>query len=373
MPYKLLYANSIFETAERISLFCNQSSYDFHQKKYLFDILIDTGKLSCLLLPEHGLFSEQQDQENVKSREYRGIPCFSMYDKMMDHTGPNEQSLSGSDLLIVDINDVGVRYFTYTTHMFALLDYVSSHYPDLQVVIIDRANPIGIKVEGTLIEDRYTSFLGSRGMIHRHGMSTGELCDWYIKLNKLGINLTKIKYNHTAQNLYFISPSPNLPTLNSLFVYPGQCFWEATTLSEGRGTTRPFEIFGHPGFKIRDTEKICSLFNNKFKKLAFLRPTSFIPVFHKHSGLVCNGWHLFIEDRSNYHTLIGTLVIMRLVKEYFFDVDFWRQGSYEFDSQGTAAQLLIGDDELINFVNLNTDEVFIWEKITTSQHLWSMT
>ena len=210
-------------------------------------------------------------------------------------------------------------------------------------------------------------------MIHRHGMSTGELCDWYIKLNKLGINLTKIKYNHTAQNLYFISPSPNLPTLNSLFVYPGQCFWEATTLSEGRGTTRPFEIFGHPGFKIRDTEKICSLFNNKFEKLAFLRPTSFIPVFHKHSGLVCNGWHLFIEDRSNYHTLIGTLVIMRLVKEYFFDVDFWRQGSYEFDSLGTAAQLLIGDDELINFVNLNTDEVFIWEKITTSQHLWSMT
>ncbi len=370
MPYKLLYSNRLFENAEKITLFCNQSSYDFQQKKYLFDILIDAGKLSGLLLPEHGLFSELQDQENVASIKYKGIPCFSMYDKKMNHTGPNIESLANTDLLIIDINDVGVRYFTYATHMFALLNYVSSCHPDLQVIIIDRANPIGKKVEGTIIDERYTSFLGVSGMIHRHGMSTGELCEWYIKFKKITLQFAKIRYNHSWQSKHFISPSPNLPNAASLFVYPGQCFWEATTFSEGRGTTRPFELFGHPDLTNMQLENISFLFNRRFNGMAFLRPTSFIPIFHKHSGVVCHGWHLSVEDHSKYHTLIGTLIIMRWVKKYFSGDDFWRQGSYEFDSKATAAQLLIGDDELINFVNGDNDEEAIWEKMTVAQHVW---
>lgn len=368
MPYTALFSHKEYIAAKRIILFCNQSSYDFSQNNYLFDILIKEGKLHRILMPEHGMFSEYQDQENIGNISYKNIPCISMYNKADSTTGPDTWMFENSDLLLIDVQDVGVRYFTYTTHMFLLLKFLCKKFSAMPVIVIDRPNPIGKKVEGTIIENRYTSFLGQSGMIHRHGMSTGELCDWYIRRFTLDILLHKV--NYLTRPKHFIPPSPNLPTMQSLEVYPGQCFWEATTFSEGRGTTRPFELFGHPDISLKMSEQISLLFNKKYSGLAFLRPTFFMPVYHKHKDKICCGWHLMIEDPDKYHAIKGTLDIMRWVKSLANEIDFWRQGKYEFDSGATAAQLLISDDDLIGYVNGEIDETQIFDKLILAQNDW---
>jgi uncharacterized protein YbbC (DUF1343 family) len=365
MPYNALFSHHEYIAAKRIVLFCNQSSYDFSKNNYLFDILIEAGKLHRILMPEHGLFSEYQDQENIGNMTYKNIPCISMYNKADSTTGPDTSMFEDADLLLIDVQDVGVRYFTYTSHMFALL---RKNFPAMPVIVIDRPNPLGKKVEGTIIEDRYTSFLGHSGMIHRHGMSTGALCDWYVRQHTSDILLHKVKY--LTHHKHFIPPSPNLPSMSSLEVYPGQCFWEATTFSEGRGTTRPFELFGHPDISFKTSEKISHLFNNKYSGLAFLRPTFFMPVYHKHKDKTCCGWQIMIEDPDKYHTIIGTLDIMRWVKSMATEIDFWRPGKYEFDSEAQAAQILIGDDDLIGYVNGDIDETQILDILNYAQDDW---
>lgn len=368
MPYTSLFSHQKYISAKRIVLFCNQSSYDYNQNKYLFDIIAEEGKLHRILIPEHGLFSEYQDQENIGNISYKDIPCFSMYNKETETTGPEKWMFEDADILLIDVQDVGVRYFTYTSHMFALLMFVSKFLPDMPVVLMDRPNPIGSKTEGTIIDERYTSFLGPFGLIHRHGMSTGELCDWYIRQNQLQNHFYKIKYAPDLKQ--FISPSPNLPSPSALEVYPGQCFWEATSFSEGRGTTRPFELFGHPDISFKTSEQISQLFNKKYSGLAFLRPTFFMPVYHKHKDKTCCGWQIMIENPDKYHTLTGTLDIMRWVKSMATEIDFWRPGKYEFDSEATAAQLLIGDDDLIGYVNGEIDETQILDKLISAQNNW---
>jgi len=368
MPYTSLFSHQKYISAKRIVLFCNQSSYDYNQNKYLFDIIAEEGKLHRILIPEHGLFSEYQDQENIGNISYKDIPCFSMYNKETETTGPEKWMFEDADILLIDVQDVGVRYFTYTSHMFALLMFVSKFLPDMPVVLMDRPNPIGSKTEGTIIDERYTSFLGPFGLIHRHGMSTGELCDWYIRQNQLQNHFYKIKYAPDLKQ--FISPSPNLPSPSALEVYPGQCFWEATSFSEGRGTTRPFELFGHPDISFKTSEQISQLFNKKYSGLAFLRPTFFMPVYHKHKDKTCCGWQIMIENPDKYHTLTGTLDIMRWVKSMATEIDFWRPGKYEFDSEATAAQLLIGDDDLIGYVNGEIDETQILDKLISAQKNW---
>lgn len=369
MPYTALFSHQKYISAKRIVLFCNQSSYDFNQKKYLFDIIAEAGKLHRILIPEHGLFSEYQDQENIGNLSYKDIPCFSMYNKETETTGPEKWMFEDADILLIDVQDVGVRYFTYTSHMFALLMFVSKSLPDMPVVLIDRPNPIGSKTEGTIIYERYTSFLGPRGLIHRHGMSTGELCDWYIRQNHLHLILIKIRYAPVTK--HFIAPSPNLPSPSALDVYPGQCFWEATTFSEGRGTTRPFELCGHPDMSYKISEQISHLFNKKYAGLAFLRSTFFMPVYHKHKDRTCCGWQIFIQDTNHYHTVAGTLDIMRWVRSMMPEIDFWRAGKYEFDSEATAAQLLIGDDALIAYVNNEIQENQLADKLNAAQDHWN--
>lgn len=337
----------ILEPYQKVCLFCNQSSFDFEKKKYLFDILIEQNKLAKILLPEHGLFAEIQDQVPIENRTYKNIPCHSLYDKQSHQEQSNLNLFDGIDAILMDIQDVGVRYFTYISHLFYLLSALND--TKIPIFIIDRPNPIGKKVEGTVIQADYASFLGSKGLIHRHGMSVGDLAKWYVNQNQLSLNITLLDYKNDSH--FFIPPSPNLPTENSLLVYPGQCFWEATTFSEGRGTTRPFEIFGHPHLTIKEIERIAAIYNLEIQGISFLRPTQFKPTFHKHQHQNCFGWQLFVENKEQYHSIFSTLFLMRIVKENCPNLEFWLKGTYEFDSTYTAAQTLIGDDRLIDFVN----------------------
>lgn len=369
MDYHSLLTHPDFQSARRVVLFCNQTAYDHQQQTYLFDQLADQNRLCRLLVPEHGLFSEFQDQESIQNKSYRGIPCTSLYNKMAGITGPQADMLEGADALVIDFQDAGVRFFTYTSHAFALLEFVALHFPNIPVFITDKPNPAGQKIEGTLLHDAYRSFLGAPGMIHRHGLSSGELCLWWLRHRQISIGVHLVQTIRPSTNHGYISPSPNLPVLESLQVYPGQCFWEATTFSEGRGTTRPFTLFGHPNLHRNLAEDIAKKFNKEFQSQAYLRTTCFIPVFHKHSHHVCQGWQMHLLQPDAFHSVYSSLWLMRLVRQEWEEA-FWREGPYEFDSDCTAAQLLIGDDECIDFVNGNSSDTIVMQKMERAETTW---
>jgi len=369
MQYDKLYNHPVYKKAGKIIFFGNQASYDHQEKKYLFDKIIEQKKLLRILQPEHGLFSNAQDQDIVEDLLYKNIPCISLYNKITDITGPQKHMFSDADTLLIDIQDAGVRYFTYTTHLFNLLEFAARYLQQISVIVTDRTNPAGKKAEGTLLPEKYQSFLGYAGMIHRHGLSTGELCKWFVQSRNLKLNLHIVQIPGSFSNKNYIAPSPNLPTIESLWVYPGQCFWEATSFSEGRGTTRPFVLFGHPDIPSIVSEQIAMAFNKKFEGMAYLRSTKFEPVFHKHKSKLCTGWQIHLQNHQKYPDIFGSLWLMREVKNVV-NFNFWREGPYEFDSDFNAAQILIGDDDLIEFVEGHIPEKIITDKLKFHASQW---
>ena len=366
MNYNALFQHPEFAEKKHIVFFGNQSSYDFQRGAYLFDLLIQEHRLLRMLAPEHGLFSEMQDQIGKDSHTYRGVECRSLYDSAKLSVLPDVGCFIGADALLVDIPDVGARYFTYTTHLFWLLQSLSDNGIDLPVFIIDRPNPAGTKVEGTRLPERYASFVGLPGLLHRHGMSTGQLAAWMLGRLSSPVRVFTIPYPLPPGEI-LINPSPNIPQHSTIQVYPGQCFWEATTWSEGRGTTRPFEVVGHPDLSWTSCIEMAAAFHARFAGQALLRPLVFIPFFHKHEGRECRGFQWHLLDGAAYHTIFGTLYLMRMARERMSEGEFWRPGSYEFDSECTAAQILIGDDVLIGYVNGEVSEAEVLMRLEAEE------
>lgn len=369
MTYTRLFQHPELAAARQIVFFGNQSSFDVQTGAYLFDTLIEQGRLLRLLAPEHGLFSEMQDQEGRDGETYRGVECRSLYDVHKTEVVPDPACFEGADAVLMDIPDVGVRYFTYTTHLYWLLKCLRDARPEIPVFVWDRPNPAGSKIEGTIMPGKYASFVGLEGLIHRHGLSTGQLAQWMMQ--KLGSPnpLWRVPAN-TARARWLIPPSPNIPALSTIEVYPGQCFWEATTWSEGRGTTRPFEIFGHPDLSWSAARALAGAFGRRFAGQALLRPLRFIPAFHKHQGKECVGFQLHLLQPDIYHAIFGTLFLMREAALYFREEAFWRPGAYEFDSGCTAAEVLIGDDLLIAYVRGGISEQEVLEHVQASENQW---
>lgn len=369
MHYKYLFDQPAFGAARRIVFFGNQSSFDFFSGRYLFDMLIEQKRLLRMLIPEHGLFSELQDQVGRDDGTYHGVECRSLYDTEKQNVMPDPSCFQGADALLVDIPDVGARYFTYTTHLYWMLKCLIDNAIDLPVFIIDRPNPAGSKVEGAPLDARYASFVGVEGLLHRHGMSTAQLAGWMQRRLGSSVEWIRIPWPASLEDIP-ISPSPNIPHLSAIRVYPGQCFWEATTFSEGRGTTRPFELFGHPDLPWTACTSLAAQFNRKFSRQAMLRPVKFIPGFHKHQDLVCHGFQLHLLDAATYHSVFGSLYIMRAIMPHFGREGFWRPGAYEFDSPCTAAQVLIGDDLLIGYVEGVVAEAEVMMHLRTEEARW---
>ncbi len=369
MHYQALFSHQAFDGARHIVFFGNQSSYDFTAGAYLFDTLIDQNRLLRLLAPEHGLFSEMQDQEGRDSETYRGVECRSLYDAQKLNVTPDASCFSGADALLIDIPDVGTRYFTYTTHMYRLLQCLHDNGIDIPVFLVDRPNPAGTKVEGTPMDARYASFVGLEGLPHRHGCSTGPLARWMLWRLGSRTPLFVVPYPAPSGTL-LIQPSPNIPHWSTVQLYPGQCLWEATTWSEGRGTTRPFELFGHPELPWSLSVEMAGTFNRRFSGQALLRPLRFIPFYHKHQGQECTGFQLHLLDAAAYHCLFGTLYLMRIARAHFGREAFWRPGPYEYDSPCTAAQVLIGDDVLTGYVDGVREEAEIWKYLQAEESRW---
>ena len=251
-------------------------------------------------------------------------------------------------MLVVDIQDIGSRYYTYIYTMSYCMEAAAKY--GKEVIVLDRPNPLtGAIVEGNILQSPMASFVGRFPIPARHGMTAGELATLFNNEFKIGCDLRVLEMRGWNRQMWFdqtelpwVIPSPNMPTLETATVYPGMCLVEGTNLSEGRGTTRPFEIIGAPWV---DAYKLVSaLHDQKLAGVSF-RPHFFQPTFQKHAGKICSGFQQHVYDRDVYGSYRTGIAIIKVMKR-LFDEFAWRSEPYEFESDRLAIDLLLGTDEL---------------------------
>ena len=337
----------------KLGLLCNQTSFNFDINEYLWHTLAKRGNLKRIFIPEHGLFAELQDQLPLISTEiYKylnlDVEYLSLYGNSENSLIVDPKYLSDLDVLIIDIQDVGSRYYTFATTVSYIFDVLKQADLALEIYIIDRPNPAGRQVEGTILTPEYESFVGRRGLPHRHGLTIGELCLFYQKQieGKFKLNIIKLPdYHSDNKSTWKIFPSPNMPGPFTPLMYSGQCLLEGTNISEGRGTTRPFEIFGAPYMKwIHQKQDIPIV------KHAILRPLRFIPTFHKFAGEICDGFQIHVTSAA-YHSLAHSLKLIRYIQNNSGGNFKWRKEIYEFREDRPAIEILVADQILLEYLH----------------------
>ncbi|WP_416232529.1 exo-beta-N-acetylmuramidase NamZ domain-containing protein [Bacillus safensis] len=345
----LLSSNLSWLKGKRVGLITNPTGIDANMKSSV-DLLFEHPniKLTALYGPEHGVRGDAQAGEGVESYtdEKTGLPVYSLYGKTRK---PTPEMLKNVDVLLFDIQDVGARYYTYIYTMAYAMEAAKEH--NIPFVVLDRPNPIGgLKVEGPVLEPEHASFVGLYPIPLRHGMTTGELAKLFNKEFHINADVTVIKMKNWKRSmtfddtkLPFVLPSPNMPTVDSTFVYPATGLIEGTNVSEGRGTTKPFELIGAP--YINSSELADHLNQLKLKGVQF-RPVSFTPTFSKHAGTLSHGVQLYVTDRSSFEAVKTGLSIIKAIHDlYPNDFQFLQTGSFD---------KLIGNDWMKEEINKGT-------------------
>jgi uncharacterized protein YbbC (DUF1343 family) len=283
--------------------------------------------LVALFGPEHGLRGQAQAGEKVgvSTDPYLGLPVYSLYG---DTRKPTPEMLRDLDVLVVDLQDAGARFYTY----LGTLTYVMQAAAEqgLPVVVLDRPTPInGVTLEGPVLDPVYTSFVGMFPIPIRYGMTIGESSRLFNEQFGIDCDLTVVTMQGWTRDLWFdqtglpfIPPSPNLPTLAALTVYPGLCLFEGTNLSEGRGTTKPFEYIGAPWLK---PEPLAHALNDLALPGVRFRPMYFTPTFSKHAGQPCAGIHTVVMDRERFRPVETALHMLKLIKDTYPDQFAWAE------------------------------------------------
>lgn len=306
------------------------------------------GKLTALYSPQHGYFAEKQD--NMMESDHMidpalALPVYSLYGKTRI---PTAEMLEPIDVLIVDLQDVGTRVYTFVYTVSYCLEAAKRF--DKKVVILDRPNPIGgLQIEGNCLAAECESFVGRYPTPMRHGLTIGEFCNLINGHFGIDCDLEVVPIKGWKRSMYFkntglpwVAPSPNLPTPNSAIVYPGQVLWEGTNVSEGRGTTQPFELFGAPYF---DTHKILSTLTDKIAG-AILRPVVFEPTSNKWCGQPCNGFQIHVLHPFEFSPYRSSLNFLQAVLLHHKDQFQWKSPPYEYEFARLPIDLIIGDSAI---------------------------
>jgi len=303
-------------------------------------------QLEAFFSPQHGFFAEKQ-ADMVPSKglvdPLLGIPVFSLYDETRV---PTQTMLDLIDILIIDLQDVGTRVYTFISTMASCLQAARAH--DKQVLVLDRPNPIGgNRIEGNCLKPGYTSFVGMYPIPMRHGLTIGELALLFNTHFGIGCELTVIPMGGWRREMLFhdtglpwIPPSPNLPTPASALVYPGQVLWEGTNISEGRGTTQPFEIFGAPFF---DTTRLEASIPKDRLAGVHLRALGFEPTSDKWAKKLCHGFQLHIVDAGTYQSYETTLTLLQGVISLYPEMFQWKAPPYEYEFEKLPFDIITGD------------------------------
>jgi uncharacterized protein YbbC (DUF1343 family) len=355
----------------RLGLLCNQAAWHQETGEYLFETLYKRGNLKRLFLPEHGLFGELQDQVKLDRGEVyenlglEGCEFVSLYGSDESSLTAGPEKLAGLDALVIELQDVGVRYYTFLSTLRNIFTALKKNALPLPVWLLDRENPAGPSVEGTPLREGYGSFIGIEGIPHRYGLTIGEMARYFYVETGADFPLHVVSWQAAAEPRlppWVIAPSPNIPGFFTARFYSGQCLWEGTNVSEGRGTARPFEVFGAPWMESLPDYNSKGGFphwNAAGHPLAdpgvFLRWHRFIPVFHKYRDQVCFGFQLIPRGGGSpdpggpYHALFHALRLIRFAAEHCGDFSF-RPGKYEAGNDKTAIELLAGDPVLLDYL-----------------------
>lgn len=340
-----------------VGVVCNHAAVD-RNLDHLVDLLLAGGvKIAKIFAPEHGFRGALQDMAGVDSQvdPQTKITVVSLYGSTKESLAPQPQQLGGLDAVVCDLPDIGTRYYTFAQTIGLLLETAAPL--KTPVFVIDRPNPIdGQTIEGGPLVKECRSFCGYAPVPNRHGLTLGELCSLMnggfgagndtIPPLKADLHIIRVEDWQRSQylddtGLPWVFPSPNMPNLDTAIVYPGMCLFEATNISEGRGTTRPFELIGAPFINppdwIEETRRTGLALSG-----AKLRPAVFVPKFQKFADTTCHGIQLHITDRAEFKPFRWGLALIAALHRLYPKNFSWRKGSYEFEDKVSAIDLLYG-------------------------------
>ncbi len=368
----------------RIGILANQATVD-RNLRHAVDLIHERGssKVLRLFAPEHGFRGELQDMASVGDSvdPYTKLPVISLYGSTEESLTPRAEHFADLDALVVDLPDIGARYYTFAQSLCYAMK--TAQQTGTKVIVLDRPNPIGGALfEGALLMKECRSFCGYAPVPNRHGMTLGELA--LLMKNGFGTGenaippcsceLEVIPAQGWKREMYidetglpWVIPSPNMPTVDTALVYPGTCLFEATTLSEGRGTTRPFETLGAPGIDGVRWAK-AALEQGIPLDGAVLRPLTFMPKFSKHANQICGGVQLHVLNSKTFQPFRWSLALIASAAKIFPAQFAWRDAEYEFVKDVPAIDLLYGSSRFRELVGSRGNLSEIAGELESNEH-----
>ena len=334
---------------QRVGLVCNPASVDSALVHASDRLMSDDWKLTALFGPQHGFRSDLQENmiESPHAQDAkRRLPVHSLYSETRQ---PTAQMLADVDVLVIDLQDVGTRIYTYIYTMANCLRAARAH--GVRVVVCDRPNPIdGETIEGATLDPAYVSFVGQFPIPMRHGLTIGEAARLFNDHFGLNAAVDVVPMDGWRRSMYFdgtglpwVLPSPNIPTLDTAVVYPGAVLFEGALVSEGRGTNRPFEFIGAPWI---DGERFAPALNARGIPGVTFRPVFFEPTFHKHAQTLCGGCQIHVTDRAAFAPMRVAIEMLDEFKREAPSQQLWRDPPYEYEHVKPPIDILYGSDRL---------------------------
>ncbi|HKH21804.1 MAG TPA: DUF1343 domain-containing protein [Gammaproteobacteria bacterium] len=314
--------------------------------------------------PQHGLRGDKQDNM-IESPEFydpvHGIPVFSLYGEVRR---PVAAMMDSFDILLIDLQDLGCRIYTFITSLRFMLEAAAEHHK--AIWILDRPNPVGRPVEGLRLRAGWESFVGAGPLPMRHGLTLGELAQWFVRTLRLDVECKVVAmqgwqpsaapgYGWPLSECAWVNPSTNAPSVFMARCYVGTVMLEGTTLSEGRGTTRPLELFGAPDLEPRTLLTIMESLEPLWTRGCRLRDCWFEPTFHKHTGKPCAGMQIHVDDDAYEHDVFRPWRLLALMfkalRKLRPDYELWRDFAYEYEHDRLAIDLITGSEQLREWVD----------------------
>jgi len=370
---------------QRLALAAHPASVT-SQLEHSLDALMACEKLNiCAAFgPQHGLRGEKQDNM-VESKNYQDsqydIPVYSLYGEVRR---PNDNMMDSFEVLLFDIQDIGCRIYTYATTLLYLLEACEKH--NKTIWILDRPNPAGRPVEGTILQAGWESFVGAGEIIMRHGLTMAELARWFVKYHKLHVDLKVIEmqeyhidqapgYGWPLSDLSWVNPSPNASSLNMCRFYAGSMLLEGGTLSEGRGTTIALEVMGAPDL---DSKKLLADMHSlapQWLEGASLRPCYFQPTFHKYENQLCDGIQIHTDNANYQHQKFKpfrlVILYLKAIKLTNPDYELWRDFHYEYEKERLAFDIINGGESVREWIENPDASVADMEKrLSADEDKW---
>jgi uncharacterized protein YbbC (DUF1343 family) len=335
---------------KKTAIILNPSSVN-RQLEHALHLLADHTDIELVAAfgPQHGVQGETQDNM-IEWQDYRDpvtqLPVYSLYGKTLS---PTEKMLANVEVLLFDVQDIGARYYTYIHTMALAME--ACRKQGRSFIVLDRPNPInGVDVQGNVLHPNFSSFVGLYPLAVRHGMTTGELALCFNDHFGIGCELHIVKMRGWEREMFFedthlpwILPSPNIPTVDTAVVYPGMCLLEGTNVSEGRGTTRPFELSGAPW--IEPHRMVKRLRDIDLPGVVF-RPVHFTPTFHKWSHQMIGGVQIHVSDRRKFSPFLTGLALITVYRELGEDQFQWKLPPYEYEYEKLPFDILCGTDQI---------------------------